>query len=330
MLSRKVISLCALAMAAMVLLVAAASSRFSGDDEMVGNDSGTCADSDSEEGDVLLQRLKLNKGKIIADDDTPQEDIPSVFYGHRVHRTPPEKRAALLLEKPGLDIKQPSTKPLNLARGVQISDLVSYSQWSQDTILAPILTQIHNGFFVESGAFDGEGMSNSIYYEIRGWTGLMIEPDPKNFQTLMTKNRKAYAFEGALSPTNHSELLQFNPMGGNGQLDHEGSYTVQAEPLTTLLQAIDPARKTVDFWSLDIEGSEGSVLSATDFSKIEVGLVLVEMNKSEENNRIISAVMVKNGFVDIGGTKYDGGILDHVFVNPKYFKARNLQVPTHI
>jgi len=326
------VSLCALAMAAMPLGVVAASSRCSGDDETVGNDGGTCSKSDV----VLLQR---RKGRIFADDVRPQEDIPSVFYGHRVRRTTPEKRAALLLQIPGLDIKQPSTEPLNLsnspARDVQISDLnnMSFSQWSQDTILAPILNQINKGFFVESGAFDGEGMSNSIYYELRGWTGLLIEPDPELFQTLLTKKRAAFAFQGALSATNHSEVLEFNPEQSEG-LGHFGnggsSYSVKTEPLTTLLQAIDPARKTVDFWSLDIEGSEGSVLSATDFSKIEVGVLLVEMNKSEENNRIISVLMHNNGFVDIGGTKYDGGILDHVFVNPEYFKARNLQVPTHI
>ena len=35
-----------------------------------------------------------------------------------------------------------------------------HSQWHQDAILAPILGQIKDGFFVESGARDGEEHSN--------------------------------------------------------------------------------------------------------------------------------------------------------------------------
>lgn len=246
----------------------------------------------------------------------------------------------VLLVSNGLDIKPPSTKPLNIKRPVVIDGSTSYSQWAQDKILAPILTQIHNGFFVESGAFDGEGMSNSIYYEIRGWTGLLVEPDPGLFEALMTKNRKAFAFQGAVSPTTQPEVLNFTKAGALGHLDvhaqEEQHIMVNAQPLSTLLQALNPPRTTVDFWSLDVEGNEGTVLKATDFSKIEVGLLLVEINSSEENKKQVQEVMKENGFVDIGFTRCltpacsKDGVLDHIFVNPKYFKARNLEVPTHV
>jgi hypothetical protein len=48
-----------------------------------------------------------------------------------------------------------------------------------------------NGFVVEAGANDGLTISNSLYFELKhNWTGLLVEPDPIAFQTLLTANRK--------------------------------------------------------------------------------------------------------------------------------------------
>ena len=56
------------------------------------------------------------------------------------------------------------------------------------------------GFFVECGAYDGHHASNSLYLEMyQGWTGLLIEPDPRFFLSLLTLNRKAYAINACLS-----------------------------------------------------------------------------------------------------------------------------------
>ena len=45
--------------------------------------------------------------------------------------------------------------------------------------------------FLEAGAFDGELLSNSLLFEMKkGWTGVLIEPNPVAFDMLLTKNRK--------------------------------------------------------------------------------------------------------------------------------------------
>merc|ERR1711874_821683 len=49
---------------------------------------------------------------------------------------------------------------------------------------------------------------------------------------------------------------------------------VAAQPLTMLLDVLN--RSIVDFWSLDVEGAEGAILKATDFNRIEVGVLLME------------------------------------------------------
>ena len=48
------------------------------------------------------------------------------------------------------------------------------------------------GFFVEVGAVDGLFMSQTIVLEEKlNWTGLLIEPDPRNFQKLLHSGRNA-------------------------------------------------------------------------------------------------------------------------------------------
>lgn len=207
----------------------------------------------------------------------------------------------------------------------------SSSQFGQDLTLWDILSKIKDGFFLESGAFDGEINSNTLQLETKlGWTGLLVEPSPEAFATLESKNRKAVLFNGALSTTGNVEMLTFHQGGYEGQgggLENDipgTGFPVLAAPLLEVLEAAQPQEQhVIDFWSLDIEGSEGKVLQFTDFSKIEIGILLIEMNKSDENNNLVRQVMQENGFKDLGSTDN----IDNLFVNPNYFSKRNLPVP---
>jgi hypothetical protein len=274
----------------------------------------------------LTQQLAVDaNGNVEASPDQPTFS----FWGHSVQI---DHGASLSQGKnAAFTVTPPSDKPYSLSS----PNTKSYAQWGQDLILQPILQKLGKGFFVESGALDGEDDSNTLFYEKLGWTGLLVEPNPEYTNKVLGKHRKAYFFKGCLSPTPHEQTLHFHVSDGGtkgtSQLSDSGSYKVLAEPLQDLLQSI--GRKTVDFWSLDIEGSEATVLKSTDFSKVEVGVLLIEMNKNDANNDGIKEVMEKEGFVDIGHTNYDAGSnsekwLDHIFVNPKYFAARGLAVPT--
>ena len=56
------------------------------------------------------------------------------------------------------------------------------------------------GFFVECGAYDGESLSNTLYFEkTRHWKGLLIEANPNNYAKLKKKNRNAYTINACLS-----------------------------------------------------------------------------------------------------------------------------------
>eukprot|EP00746_Dinoflagellata_sp_MGD_P154660 gnl/MRDRNA2_/MRDRNA2_84970_c0_seq1.p1 gnl/MRDRNA2_/MRDRNA2_84970_c0~~gnl/MRDRNA2_/MRDRNA2_84970_c0_seq1.p1 ORF type:complete len:328 (+),score=46.25 gnl/MRDRNA2_/MRDRNA2_84970_c0_seq1:81-1064(+) len=239
-------------------------------------------------------------------------------------------------------LEQPSSRSLpNLKKWFS-----SYSQWAQDVTLWPLFANVTDGFFLESGARDGEDHSNTLFFELKGWTGLLVEPNQREFGNLKSKHRKAYAFNGCLSPTGKRAFCKYdNKMWGLGSVSGAATGKVVCEPLAALLKKI--MRKTIDFWSLDVEGSEASVLETIDFREIEIGLLLIEMNKDENNNRGIRAVMDEHGFKDIGVTLHhtnftnlvdvppniplkDFRVLDHVFVNPEYFRIRGLTEPTNI
>jgi hypothetical protein len=56
------------------------------------------------------------------------------------------------------------------------------------------------GFFIESGALDGEFLSNTLFMErFLNWTGILIEADQKAFRQLSGRNRKAYTSPACLS-----------------------------------------------------------------------------------------------------------------------------------
>lgn len=229
-------------------------------------------------------------------------------------------RAILVSQEPRCEL--PSAAPRNLTNPGRLS----YSQWLQDLTLEPILSSIKGGFFLESGAQGGEWNSNTLKYELDGWSGLLVEPQASALELLRLKHRKAYIFPGVLSATGRSEDVSFSAGGSAKSSGHIGrsagvrlldwlewltgrpAKTVRAEPLAKLLRSIN--RTTVDFWSLDVEGFEGAVLTTTDFSEVEVGVMLVETNNDDGNTRVVSAVMEKNGFRNAGYTYYKQGSED--------------------
>lgn len=69
-----------------------------------------------------------------------------------------------------------------------------------------------NGFFIESGALDGEFQSSTIYMErFFNWSGVLIESGRASFHKLKSRNRKAYALPVCLSPVPYPiEVIKIN------------------------------------------------------------------------------------------------------------------------
>ena len=175
-----------------------------------------------------------------------------------------------------------------------------YSKAGQDRWLDDKFYNKSGGFYIESGAFNGESLSNSLYFERHwGWGGLLIEPNPDNFKKVMYTHRNAFMINACISPSNKSETLTFTNIVNHPYLSrletdfkrYEGlirdyasdikteDQVTQCFPLYSILASIGLPH--VDFLSLDIEGAEYHVLSEAPLDKLNIDLLLVEMGEGK-------------------------------------------------
>ena len=102
-----------------------------------------------------------------------------------------------------------------------------------------------------------------------------------------------------LSTTNYVETVEFDAGLYNGGIILPGkvlpsdlglkepqnprwgrTINVQCFPLQSVLLALD--NPTVDYFSLDVEGSEFAILKTLDWDKIDISIISVEMNHAGE------------------------------------------------
>ena len=66
------------------------------------------------------------------------------------------------------------------------------------------------GTFIEIGAFDGEFMSLTLWLEQkRGFKGLLLEPNPRDYKLLLNKRRSSYSINACASPDSNSKKVGF-------------------------------------------------------------------------------------------------------------------------
>lgn len=223
----------------------------------------------------------------------------------------------------------PDNKQLNLSRPIhtgqigQAETILKYFDWKT------------SGVFIEAGAWDGEYLSNTLFLEANAsWTGLLVEPNIKAFTKIQQRNRKAHSINACLAVTPHPAKVDFDAadvFGGisksleadsskskgpifdiaqifgfdfdkSKNLKHmrdsipagmRSKYPVQAYPLYSLILAM--GIKHVDFLSLDVEGAELDVIKTVPWEKVDIELVMVEVEHSDV--RAITKTMRAAGYM---------------------------------
>jgi FkbM family methyltransferase len=166
----------------------------------------------------------------------------------------------------------------------------NHSQLGQDLWVLEKLRYKRNGFFVEAGACDGVYLSNTFLLEkIYGWKGICCEPNIQYYEMLQI-NRNCIFDNRVLYDSDHHEI-EFYPSGENGgtyedfaaesarleQRVRVGSYPARTVSLNTLLERSD-APSTIDYISLDTEGSELKILKDLNYDQWDVRIFSVEHN----------------------------------------------------
>lgn len=163
-----------------------------------------------------------------------------------------------------------------------------------------------SGYYIELGANDVITQSNTIYLEKKGWKGTLIEPSLNKFLEC-SKNRDirnnfycnacvSFDYKEKYVEMSYSNLMTISPSISSKMnnisafletskehlMPHEKivNYGAKARTLNEIL--IDSnAPKLIDFFSLDVEGSEIEVLNGIDFDQFKFRFILVETDYPE-------------------------------------------------
>ena len=140
--------------------------------------------------------------------------------------------------------------------------------------------------YIELGAFDGLTESNTRFFdECLNWDGLLIEGNPLKFPLLLQNRPHAHRlnFAPGCSENTTNETIPFHavewPNGGlagfaNAYPEGHNIVQVPCGSLTPVLQELAP--NGVDFFSLDVEGSEPLIVGDIDFNKVHIDVLMVE------------------------------------------------------
>lgn len=63
-----------------------------------------------------------------------------------------------------------------------------YSQHREESVIASVTSDIVCGKFLDIGAADGRNFSNTLALVERGWSGVLVEPEPSSFRALLLRH----------------------------------------------------------------------------------------------------------------------------------------------
>ena len=162
-----------------------------------------------------------------------------------------------------------------------------------------------SGHFVEMGAGDGMDDSNTLFYEeTLGWRGLLVEARPPFYERLTRNRPRAHVLHGAIGQ--HSNCTFYDVRMSNGVIEPGWSgltpnkmpkgaalapYPVHCYELAPVLRLLKMQR--IDYFSLDVEGSELAVLESLDWQHINLGVLGVESHEAHDES--IRALLRRHG-----------------------------------
>lgn len=184
-----------------------------------------------------------------------------------------------------------------------------------------------NGFYIEAGAYDGVLQSNTKYLEEKyGWTGLLVEPSPKVFESLQKNRPNNININKCLvSSTYESNKIDFaldnGPMASVNNMRNIKDAEIIKVECDTLENILDANNiKQIDFMSLDTEGYELEVLRGMNLQKHRPKYLMIEIYKDDkikilnyltENDYVFVENITNYNYTDNPG--WDGTHNDYLF-----------------
>eukprot|EP00571_Detonula_confervacea_P003828 CAMPEP_0172322050 /NCGR_PEP_ID=MMETSP1058-20130122/44885_1 /TAXON_ID=83371 /ORGANISM="Detonula confervacea, Strain CCMP 353" /LENGTH=300 /DNA_ID=CAMNT_0013037689 /DNA_START=86 /DNA_END=985 /DNA_ORIENTATION=+ len=176
-----------------------------------------------------------------------------------------------------------------------IPDHYYKSQAGEDKMLMSWFFNLCHGTYLEMGGLDGVLFSNSfVFSKALSWKGVLIELVSSNFNEMKINrpNEIATVHAGVCSSPQTLHAVEDGPTGGiyefatpsfrnqwwkDLSLDNNPKVEkINCDTLDSLLIKHAPTTTYFDFFSLDVEGAELSVLESIDFDRVQFGIIFLE------------------------------------------------------
>jgi len=190
---------------------------------------------------------------------------------------------------------------------------ISSAQLLQDLFALYFSKGKKSGYFVEFGATDGILLSNTYLLEKSfDWQGIVAEP-LSAWHERLRKNRSCHVdtrcvYSKSNEIVRFRNTYEFPDLAGierNLQTDRNEDFrqTFSTDEVSTVslmdLLGTFKAPKSIDYLSVDTEGSELEILSAFDFSAYQISSITVEHNFIGDQRSKVKNLLEKNGFVRV-------------------------------
>ena len=198
---------------------------------------------------------------------------------------------------------------------------MSYSLHNLDTLMLEYINY-NDGFFIEADTNDGLSQSNTALYEFDyGWKGLLVEPNFKKYLDCKKIRKNSIVENYALVSSNYTQKTikgDFNNQDYENSLMamviDDGDYQddillycknekiknnqIVEAPAITINDLLDKHKiSKIDFFSLDVEGYEMSVLNGMDFSNVRPKYFLIETANRPEYQKIVRQYMKDENYL---------------------------------
>lgn len=188
---------------------------------------------------------------------------------------------------------------------------ISFSKSGEDIQLKQLLGLNHKGVYVDVGCWDPIKASNSYYFQLRGWKGICIDPNPK-MKELFSKRRASDIFINSAIGNGNENLtyymledqyssmntLDFGFIQDNNLEDKiVNKINITTVSLKDVLEKYISENERIDFLDIDVEGFDLNVLKSNDWEKFRPKVVLIETSldlKDDFDNELSQFLISKN------------------------------------
>jgi FkbM family methyltransferase len=174
----------------------------------------------------------------------------------------------------------------------------SKSEKFQDLFVDWVMSSKKKGSFIEFGCCDGLYLSNTYFLEMyRDWNGILIEPS-KFYHKSLKKNRSSCIIDFRCVHSVSGKDIHFseNKYLYNGKSNIKNLYNVRTVTINDIFY--ENNLRSLDFLSIDTDGTEYDIVKNFDFNKYKVKILVIEHNYQYFRKPIVD-LLKKNNYINL-------------------------------